>query len=318
MIKNRNIDSNAEIEVSKIAGGGTNTPGVVYYVDRNMGTTGDGKSWGSAFKTWTEAIAAVNADYTAGVNNAARKSKGRNRVIYIAEGWYAELPMTLTASDVHIIGVASGSHDSTVLYGVPVAGTFSGTAGGPALQLTCSNCTIENLSFYTSDPLYAAIQDGGHASDTHLSATANSYNNKIVNCNFIRDTADGELGGIDAVSNEGPVIKGCTFSTSCKDFGVRIRTNGVTNPVNVLVEGCRFTGTPIGVDDNSGHNTIVKDCIFMDDTTDRPDTIDLPVDANGSTNNAVMNCYSEFSNADISDNGTSPLAINNFQLATPA
>jgi len=318
MIKDRNIDPNAEIQISKLAGGGVNTPGQAYYVDRNVGKTGNGKSWKGAFKTWTEAIAAVNADYTAGVNNAAGKSGGRNRVIYIAEGWYAELPMTLTASDVHIIGVAPGSHDSTVLYGVPVAGTFSGTAGGPALQLTCSNCTIENLSFYTSDPLYAAIQDGGHASDGHLSAVANSFNNKIINCSFIRDTADGELGGIDAVSNEGPIITGCTFSTSCKDFGVRIRTNGVTNPVNVGIYNCRFTGTPIGVDDNSGHNTIIKDCIFNDDTSDRADTITLPVDANGSTNNAVMNCYSEFSNANISDNGTSPLAINNFTLATPA
>lgn len=295
---------------------GTNTPGAIYYVSRNVGSTGDGLSWDTAFLTIKEAITQVNADYTAGT--AKGQSAGRNSYIYVGEGWYSETPSTLTANDVHIIGVAPGSHDATVLYGSATAGGFDIGAGGPALQLTCSNVTLANLGFFTHDVLYAAVQDGGHASDGHLSATANSYNNRLVNCNFIRDVADGEIGGLDCVSNEGPIVENCTFSTSCKDFGVRIRSNGVTNPVNVGIHNSRFTGTPIAVDANAGHNAIVKDCVIMDDTTDRPDTIDLPVDCNGSTNTAVMGCYSEFSNADISDNGSSPLAINNFFLATPA
>jgi len=314
MIKNRNIDPNAEIQISKLAGGGVNTPGQAYYVDRNVGKTGNGKSWKGAFKTWTEAIAAVNADYTAGANNAAGKSGGRNRVIYIAEGWYAELPMTLTASDVHIIGVAPGSHDSTVLYGVPVAGTFSGTAGGPALQLTCSNCTIENLGFYTSDPLYAAIQDGGHASDGHLSAVANSFNNKIINCSFIRDTADGELGGIDAVGQEGPIIEGCRFSTSCKTFGIRIRSNGVVNPVGVQIRDCKFVGTETGIQKVAGSDCIVEHCLFIDDTTDRADTITVPVTSEGAQLILIDN-YWEFSDANAITGNGDHLNINNNTLA---
>ena len=99
--------------------GGANTPGKIYYVDRNIGVSGNGESWGKAFKTFQEAITKVNADYT----NTVAPSNGRNRWIFVGEGWYAETPSTLTANDVTIVGVAPGSHDSVVIYGVPVAGT---------------------------------------------------------------------------------------------------------------------------------------------------------------------------------------------------
>ena len=182
--------------------GGAITPGAVYYVSRNVGASGDGKSWEKAFKTFKEAITKVNADYTA----AAGNSKGRNAWIFVGEGWYAETPSTLTANDVTIVGTAPGSHDSIVIYGVPVAGTFSGTAGGPTLTLNCSNCTIMNMGFYCSDPLYASIRDGANASDADVSTVLSAANNKIINCSFVRDVEDGELGGIDVASNEGPII----------------------------------------------------------------------------------------------------------------
>ena len=314
-LRNLQVDDNIWLGGQSF-GAGANTAGSVYYVDRNHNggnSSGDGSSWDQAFLTIGEAIAKVNADYTAAANTL---SKGRNRYIFVGEGWYGEVPLVLTANDVYLIGVAPGSHDSTVLYGSATAGGFDIGSGGPALTLGGSNCTIINMGFFTYDNTEPSVADGGHSSDTQ--GYLSTFNNKFINCNFIRDVADGAIGGLQCKSNEGPVIQGCTFSTSCMDYGVQIGTNGVTNPVNVIIEGCRFTGTPIGVDANAGHNAIVRDCVFMDDTTDRADTIDLPVDCNGSTNTAVYNCYSEFSNADISDNGTSPLAINNFHLATPA
>lgn len=297
-----------------------NTPGNIYYVDRNVnagGASGDGTSWETAFLTLAEAIAKVNADYVLGT--ADSNSKGRNRVIFVAEGWYAEVPVNLTASDVHIIGVAPGSHDSTVIYGVPVAGTFSGAALGPTLLISGSNNTIENMGFYCSSTSFASIQDGAHASDTLViggvdPGVVNSYNNKIINCNFIRDANNGSLGGIDIASNEGPEIYGCTFSTSCKDWGVRIRSNGVTNPVNVRIEDCRFTGIPTGVKVVAGHGTIIKNCIFMDDTTDRPGTVTVPCENTGGTNTAMMDCYGEFANGSFITGGDN-LEIDNHQLA---
>ena len=290
--------------------GGAITPGAVYYVSRNVGASGDGKSWEKAFKTFKEAITKVNADYTA----AAGNSKGRNAWIFVGEGWYAETPSTLTASDVTIVAVAPGSHDSTVIYGVPVAGTFSGIAGGPALQLTCSNCTIMNMGFYTSDVLYAAVQDGGAAADGHLSAVSNSYNNKFVNCSFIRDVADGELGGLDIASNEGPIIENCRFSTSCKTFGIRIRSNGVTNPVGVQIKDCKFVGTETGIIKSAGSDCIVEHCLFIDDTTDRADTITTPVTNEGNQLILIDN-YWEFSDANAITGNGDHLNINNNTLA---
>jgi len=290
--------------------GGANTPGKIYYVDRNISVSGDGKSWGKAFKTFQEAITQVNSDYT----NTVAPSNGRNRWIFVGEGWYAETPSTLTANDVTIVGVAPGSHDSVVIYGVPVAGTFSGVAGGPTLQLTCSNCTIMNMGFYCSDVLYAAVQDGGAAADTHLSAVANSYNNKFINCSFVRDTADGELGGIDVASNEGPIIENCRFSTSCKTFGVRIRTNGVTNPVGVQIKDCKFVGTETGIIKSAGSDCVVEHCLFIDDTTDRADTITTPVTSEGNQLILIDN-YWEFSDANAITGAGDHLNINNNTLA---
>ena len=270
-------------------------PGKTYFVSRNITQSGDGLSWEGAFKTFTEAIDAVNTDATA----AVQPDIGRGAVIYVGEGWYAEEPMTLTAGDVHIIGVAPGSHDSIVIYGVPVAGTFSGVAGAPTLQLTCANCTIENIGFFCSDPLFAAIQDGGHASDSHLSARANSWNNRIVNCSFVRDTADGELGGVDCVSNEGPYILGCRFSTSCKDWGVRVRSNGSTNPVGVWIQDCHFVGTPTGIELVAGHNIFIDRNFFYDDSTDRDDTTDIPLNGGGIGRTMATDNFFEGSSGDF-------------------
>lgn len=251
------------------------TSGNIYYVSRNKTASGDGKTWANAFKTLAEAISAVNADYTA----AAQPNAGRNSVIYVGEGWYAEVPVILTASDVHIVGVAPGHHDSTVIYGVPVAGTFSGVAGGPTLTVTGSNNTIINMGWYCSDPLYGAIRNGANASDGDAANPGASAptGNAFINCSFVRDAADGELCGIDDLGGDGTLIDGCFFSTSCKDYGVRTRTNGVGNPVNLVVRNSRFIGVPTGIQQNQGHNMMAYSNFFSDDTSDRADTCDTPI-----------------------------------------
>ncbi len=274
--KNLQVDKNLWVNDQLISA--INTAGAVYYVDRNVNNasaSGDGKSWDSAYLTLAEAIAQVNADYTA----AGSISRGRNRVIVVGEGWYAEVPVILTASDVTIIGVAPGHHDSTVIYGVPVAGTFSGVAGGPTITVTGSNNTIMNMGFFTSDPLYGGIRNGANASDGDAANPGASAptGNAFINCGFIRDVADGELCGIDDLGGDGTLIDGCFFSTSCLTHGIRSRTNGVTNPVNLVVKNCRFVGTPTGIEIQAGHNAFIDSNSFFDDTSDRPDVVDTPI-----------------------------------------
>ena len=307
MIKDRNIADDAAIQASKITG--LTTAVKTYYVDRNVGYSGDGSTWTQAFKTFQEAITKVNLDYT----NGSAPSNGRNRRIIVGEGWYAETPTTLTASDVHIIGVAPGTHDSTVIYGVPVAGTFSGVAAGPALFISGSNNTIENMGWYTSDPLFPSMQIGSAAGD-YGGAVVSNNGNKIINNSFVRNAADGSIGGILVACAEGLEIIGCRFSTSCKDYGIKIKSNGDYNPVGVWIKDCKFIGTETGIEKTAGSDVIVEHCLFIDDTTDRADTITTPITNEGNQLIAIDN-YWEFSDADAITGNGDHLNINNNTLA---
>lgn len=270
--------------------------GTKYFVSRNVPSSGNGKSWLQAFKTINEAITAVNLEYA----NAVSPTLGRNTVIYIGEGWYAELPQTLTASDCTIIVVSPGNHDSTVLYGVPVAGTFSGTAGGPALKITGSNNTVMGLGLYTSDPLYPSLRNGANLSDPDGPAAFSApTGNKFLGLSFIRDVADGSLGGMLDYGGDGTLVDGCFFSTSCKDYGIRSASNGDTNPVNLVVRNSRFIGTPTGILQAAGHNGMYYGNIFMDDTSDRDDTCDTPIVINATSGMAWDNWAQGVNAADV-------------------
>lgn len=307
MIKDRNVAADAAINASKIAG--LVAAAKTYYVDRNVGASGDGSTWATAFKTFKEAITKVNSDYS----TAALPSNGRNRMIIVGEGWYSETPSTLTASDVHILGVAPGTHDSIVIYGSATAGGWDITSAGPALFMQGSNNTIENIGLFTYDVLFPALQIGSAAGD-YGGAVANSAGNKVVNCNFVRDVADGSIGGILVAAAEGPEIVGCRFSTSNKDYGIKIKSNGVVNPVGVHIKDCKFIGTETGIIKSAGSDVIVEHCIFMDDTTDRADAVTLPIANEGNQLIAIDN-YWEFSDANAITGGGDHLNINNNTLA---
>lgn len=298
MIRDRNIAANAMINPSKIMGGGLGLYPVArtYYVDRNTGISGDGLSWQDAFLTIGEAIAVVNADYTAGASNVY--SKGRMRRIIIAEGWYSEVPLVLTANDVHIISVAPGHHDPTVLYGSATKGGWDINSGGPALSIRGHNNTIENLGLFTYDVLYPCLRIGGNASDADGLGVSNVVGNAIINCGFVRDVADGCDGGILDYGMDGTLVEGCFFGTSQATYGVKHATNGVINPVNPVVRFCRFVGVPTGILMAQGHNGFFWKNWFMDDTSDRADTCDTPIVING-TGQAWENYAQGVNAADI-------------------
>jgi hypothetical protein len=234
-------------------------------VSRNVALSGDGKSWAEAFLTIGEAIAAVNADYAA----ALYPTRGRNSTIYIDEGWYSEVGVTLTASDVTIISVAPGSRDNTVWYGSATAGGFDAGAVVPVLTITGGNNTIINMDFMNSaSGLYPCVVVGGLA--------AAAYANKFVNCNFPRDVADAYTFSVLCYDLEGTEFWYCGFSQSALTAGIKILSDGVVNPVNVKVIDCDFCGTPIGIHQVAGHNTVIRGNWFYDASDDRPDTIDNP------------------------------------------
>jgi hypothetical protein len=267
------------------------TPGQKYFVSRNMGASGDGTSWASAFKTIGEAVTQVNSDYSAGVGD----TNGRDRVVYIAEGWYGEVGMTLTASDVTFVSTASGSNinDGVVLYGSATAGGFDAGAVVPVLTVTGSSNTFRGMGFMNSaSGLYACVSVG-------TSGSSGPSNNFFDRCFWPRDVADAYTYGLVDYGNEGLRVEGCFFSQSASTAGILIASNGVVNPVNDWVVGCIFCGTPTGISQTAGHNTVIKGNWFYDSSDDRADEVDNPINiaatsAFATGNFAPQNTLAEF------------------------
>lgn len=287
----RSLDSSLQDRIDNK--GGLAPVAQTYYVDRNTGASGDGKSWQESFLTFGEAITQVNADYTAGAND--ERSKGRMRRIVVAEGWFSELGTTLTASDCAIESVAPGSNisDGTVLYGSATAGGWDAGAVVPMLRITGSSNSLINVGLMNSaSGLYPCVTVG-------TSGVTGPSNNAFFGCFFPRDVADAYTYAIEDYGNEGVRIERCYFSQSAKSGGILIASNGVVNPVNDWIFNNKFVGTPIGIHQTAGHNTLITGNWFVDASDDRADTIDNPLNivatsAFATGNFAPMNTLAEF------------------------
>jgi len=245
-------------------------PGQKFYVSRNVGTSGDGKSWAGAFKTIGEGIAALNL---AATNDRWLSPGGRNTVLYIDEGWYSETGLTLTASDCTIIATGPGSNiaDGTILYGSATQGGWDAGAVIPALRVTGSSVSIYNMGFMNSaSGLYPCVTVGTQGS-------SGPVNNLFNGCFWPRDVVDAYTYSLEDLGNEGLRVENCYFSQSAKTAGVRIASNGVVNPVNDWILGCTFIGTPTGISQAAGHNTKIAHNMFFDSTDDRADVVDTPI-----------------------------------------
>lgn len=275
--------------------GGLRAPvsaGTAYYVDRNATGSGDGLSWGNAFTTITLAVAAVNSDYS----NATAPSGGRNRTIYIGEGYYSEVPITLSASDCHIIVTAPGGHDSTVFYGSATAGGFDATTTAPAITVTGDNNTIYGLGVVNRS---AGLQPAIQIADGALA-------NKFVNCKITKDATDSSLYGIEDLGNAYTEIIACEFTVSCKTAGIRLYS-ATNHSIQIRIKDCYFYGTPTGVlVDAAAHMATIEKCVFLDDTSDTPDVVDTPILNNSGSSLVVIECVSQKSTADmVTGNGAS-------------
>jgi hypothetical protein len=310
MTRSRNVVNNMRVKDfllvngSIVGPGASNTPGDVYYVDRNRAgsVSGEGKTWGDAFLTITEAVNAVNSDYS----NATEPSGGRNRIIYIAEGYYAESTVTLTASDTKIICIAPGGHDSTVLYGVPVTGTFTGTSTDHALIIEGDNNTIYGLGVVNkSNGLKNCIEvaDGALA-------------NVFIKCGATLDAADSCLYGINDMGNAFTEIIDCTFTVSCKEAGIRLYS-ATNNSTQIRINNCTFygTGTSGILVSAAAHTAWIEDCMFLDDTGDTADNIDVPIRNNSGVSLIVTGCSSKETTGDLVQGAGTSLETDNFQLS---
>lgn len=132
MIKDRNIDPNAAIQLSKI--GGLNPSGAQdYFVDLNRVESNEGTTWGSAFKTIAEAITASNASIGLAGNRWWAK---RNRIYVCGDGIDEDLTVLPEKTD--IIGVGYDIHP------------FPRVVGNHTIAVAKKGCRFIDMGFYTS------------------------------------------------------------------------------------------------------------------------------------------------------------------------
>lgn len=140
---------------------GFDVVGDVWYVDKDVSASGDGKSWPNAFKTITEAFTAA----------------GNDDVILIGNGFYTEAAtITITQVGLKVFGInSSGKARGPVGWKTP-------TAAGPIITVAvdANDVEIGNLCFIATSG-QKGIQLGGVA-------TGYVWRTHIHDCSFFGDS----------------------------------------------------------------------------------------------------------------------------------
>lgn len=126
----------------------------VFFVDGNVGQSGDGRNWDSAFKTIMEGVnAARRTEGTEDINS----DKFRNKYVYIWPGQYNEKPL-FSGYNIHVIGVMPmlGNVDYGVVINYDGASdsscAFGFTGAGIELANLQINCTEAIPALWVPSP----------------------------------------------------------------------------------------------------------------------------------------------------------------------
>ena len=167
VMKNLRVKDYLKVDGTIMGSGATNTPGSVWYVDKNRteGVSGSGGTWADAFLTLTEAVAVA----------------GAYDVIFMGRGYYTEaatITISSTQRGLKIFGPTSG--------GVPTSnGLSSATSGDDILIINADDVEIAGITFW-------CLTDGKNGID--VGAAYDGYNNWIHDCCFLTGNADNDLG----------------------------------------------------------------------------------------------------------------------------
>lgn len=152
-----------------------------WYVDASMSASGVGKSWGTAFKTITEAYAACSAWDE----------------IHVAPGDYDEgAVVNITLQGIKIVGPGNSNQMLALWY--------TSSASHHILTINAHNVEISGMGFYQTKNNYDAIR---------VSTTASYFKCYIHDCRF--DSTNGEYGVHGGTTYDSPdiLIENCKFTS---------------------------------------------------------------------------------------------------------
>jgi len=240
MIKDRNIDPGANIQLSKIAGLGLGPiTGETFYVAKD----------GIQARTWLDGK--VPGDHLfltidAAINKCVAK---RGDVILVAPGHtedvVAAAGIDVDVANVSIIGLGNGDDRPTI---------NSATAKTADIDIDAANILIENIYFDLTgiDELAAAIDghtanltlknceilmaDSGGQAKNAITTAAAAHNLKILNCKILAPNAGADDGINITGAINGAEIKNCFIAG---DFTVAPIHNPTGNiATNLLIQDC--------------------------------------------------------------------------------
>lgn len=211
-----------------------NGPGDIYYVDyRNGSDTNDGETWGTAFRTYSRAIAAVTSN-----NNDVILIDGDSEVVETAM-------VNITKNRVHTIGMngALGHYGqgSKISCTLDAGATNIATIQNTGIRNTFTGIKVINANT-VAEGLYAFAEGGEFT--------------RFLNCEFYKSTDLDDAGASEFLHNgDSAMFYDCTFGSSANETG-NIRAN-------VLV-----TATLSG---KKCRDTYFENCIFLSkaDDTDK-------------------------------------------------
>jgi len=261
MIKDRNIDDNAQIQIHKLIGAGRPQKKNTYawYVDGDNGSDSDtGRSPKHAFKTIQKGVTAAGGGGTVYVFPKAMDAAATD------PSSYAETVIIPATHDgLAIIGVGTGR----VQGGIPQMKKGSGTTAH--ITVRAPGCLIANMGFngiWTADSTQSLVgillDDDG--------STKTAFGTTILNCHFKNcagstASTNAAVGGAitwAATGNAWQVlIKGCRFYKNVGDI-VLLGTTGSV-PQDVVIEDNVFSGPAANTDCNlylmggSGMNGVI-------------------------------------------------------------
>jgi len=274
MIKNYNIDPDAQIAWSKMESGNP-SGGQDYFVDGNIVQSGDGKSWRQAKKTLAEAITASDLSISSTTN---RWWARRNRIFVCGDTLTETLVKFPTKCD--IIGVgAYDANDKPGLVGhhVPIGESYSTrwynmkfnsvAAAAPMFTLTSASAGME---FHGCD------FDGTSGTMTIGIQNTASHGMVVNDCDFYGTFASsyitygaGEMGKMRITDNR-------MLGTAA--IGIVFNASAVGNVAGgQLIDGNIIKATGLTIDDNADLVHITNNVLFSatDPTADSTGIADV-------------------------------------------
>jgi len=194
--KNAQVDNQFYVRGALI---GPTTPGTIWYVDTNVGASGNGKSWDTAFKTIQEAVDA--------------SGDGTGDVIFVGPGKYQENVLIKGHEGLAIIAVVPGwatqlrASDASTKYSfTPVGGT---ACPGVCFAVCDRSVTISGFCCDGGGG-YAGIYvgDGYRISASY---DENSAGARIQNC-LLRGGNEGTYGVVLDGCSDNVIIEDCVFA----------------------------------------------------------------------------------------------------------